>query len=537
MPVRNRLVAVVSAGLIAAGVGAAIGACVILLARRGPESPTMTPGAPSEPEAALPREERVYVSPLAGKWYAADADALRSELQGYLDEADNAGQDEICALLLPHAGYRWSGRIAAEGVRQVLGKQYSRVIVLGPSHQVPMENIASVPDATHYETPLGKVALDVAFMDRLKGYREFRCLPDAHDGEHSVQIEVPLLQMALGEFRLVPIVVGQVDAETARTMGAVLRGLIGPETLVVVSSDFTHYGRGFEYVPFREDVAANLRELDMGAVHAIEAKDADAFGGYVEATGATVCGRCPIMVLLAMVGDEDVTPRLLKYDTSGAMTGDYSHSVSYVSMAFEGRWPNGEPLAMDTTSDAPLSPEDKEALLKLARATVHHYLEHQTVPTADDLGVTITPSMEETMGAFVTIHKNGQLRGCIGEIVPRRPLYKAVMGQALNAAFKDRRFRPVAPEEEPDLHFEISAYADAPRTVASREDIELGRHGIVLEKGGRSALFLPQVAPEQGWDLDETLTRLAQKAGLSADAWREGASFRVFEAIVFSETT
>ena len=139
------------------------------------------------------------------------------------------------------------------------------------------------------------------------------------------------------------------------------------------------------------------------------------------------------------------------------------------------------------------------------------------------------------MGAFVTIHKDGQLRGCIGEIVPRRPVYEAVMGQAVNAAFNDRRFKPLDASEFGEIDFEISAYAESPRPVESRDAIELGRHGIVFEKGGRSALFLPQVALEQGWDLEETLTHLAQKAGLPPDSWREGASFSVFEAIVFGE--
>ena len=145
-----------------------------------------------------------------------------------------------------------------------------------------------------------------------------------------------------------------------------------------------------------------------------------------------------------------------------------------------------------------------------------------------------TPAMQEVMGAFVTLHKHGQLRGCIGEIFPRRPLMEAVADQAVNAAFKDPRFPKLREDELELIDLEISALT-APRTVAGYRDIELGKHGIVLYKGGRSAVFLPQVAPEQGWDLETTLTHLSMKAGLGPDDWKNGCEFQVFEAIVFSE--
>ncbi|MCP4645042.1 MAG: AmmeMemoRadiSam system protein B, partial [bacterium] len=339
----------------------------------------------AKPVATAPCEKKVFPSLLAGRWYTADAEDLAAEIESYLDQADTPPLASVHALILPHAGYRYSGPTAAYGVKSVAGRRFSRVIVLGPTHGVAMRNAASVPDVTHYATPLGEAPLDVEFLDALKAFPQFVSIPEAHRGEHSVQIEVPFLQQALGEFRLVPIVVGQLDLATARAVARVLCSLIDEETLVVVSSDFTHYGPRFEYVPFREDIPESIEKLDMGAVQEIEKRDPASFMEYVEKTGATICGRNAIAVLLAML-PSDSEALMLHYDTSGRMTGDATNSVSYLSIAFTGRWRKGEPMEAQNT-DASLSEQDKEQLLKLARGTLEYYLEHKRQPTPEDLGV------------------------------------------------------------------------------------------------------------------------------------------------------
>jgi len=487
-------------------------------------------------QAARETEERkmkVYHSPLAGRWYAGDRETLAADIASYVDAVNSETLDNVHALVLPHAGYRYSGSVAAFGTKQVTGKQYSRVIVLGPSHRVSMPNVVSFPDATHYATPLGTVTLDVDFIAALGKSTYFRNVPQAHDGEHSVQIEVPVLQQALGEFKLVPLVVGQLGIHAARQIGAHLRRLIDRDTLVVASSDFTHYGTSFRYVPFRDDREENLRKLDMSVFEQIERLDLAKYFEVLENTGATVCGRCPIGVLMAMqVPGTKV--HLLKYDTSGRMTKDFDSSVSYLAIAFTGGWQLDRELESDSDETPRLGEEDRNALLGLARKTIDYYLIHKKKPTAADVGVEITPGMRQIMGAFVTLHKEGRLRGCIGEIVPRRPLFEAVLDQAVNSACFDHRFHPVTAGEVAQLHVEISALLP-PRPVASYEDIVIGKHGIVLQKHGRRSVYLPHVATEQGWDLPQTLSHLSRKAGLSAEAWREGATFQVFEAIVFGE--
>lgn len=181
-----------------------------------------------------------------------------------------------------------------------------------------------------------------------------------------------------------------------------------------------------------------------------------------------------------------------------------------------------------------LSAEERRALLRLARGTIGVYLRERRMPTPQELGVTLTPGLRTIAGAFVTLHKGGDLRGCIGEIEPEREVYRAVQDHALNAAFRDPRFPPLSAAEFPEVDIEISVLMP-PQEVASWRDIEIGRHGVVLSKAGRRAVFLPQVAPEQGWDLETMLDYLAMKAGLPQDAWREGARFEVFEALIFGE--
>ncbi|MCA9434053.1 MAG: AmmeMemoRadiSam system protein B, partial [Candidatus Omnitrophica bacterium] len=188
-----------------------------------------------------------------------------------------------------------------------------------------------------YETPLGLAPLDVEFLRRLAECEGVTHHPSVHDVEHSVQIEVPFLQSALGETPLVPIVVGQFDAAATERMAEILLRLMDDRTLIVASSDFTHYGASFGYLPFHSDIEENIRMLDLGAYTMIEEKDCRGFMKYCDETGATICGRDAIGILLSMLGPESEAHRL-SYQTSGNLTGEWDHSVSYLSVAFTGNW-------------------------------------------------------------------------------------------------------------------------------------------------------------------------------------------------------
>lgn len=478
-------------------------------------------------------EKSVIQSRLAGSWYSADKNILRTEIKKYLDNVKQIKElKDVIALILPHAGYRYSGQTAAYGVKQIEGKSFSRIIVIGPSHRARMSNCISVPSATHYSTPLGEIPLDTGFIAELEKNPFARSIPQVDVFEHSVQIELPLLQYAVKNFKLVPIVVGELDNETSQKIAQVLLSLMDGETLVIASSDFTHFGENYGYLPFRSDIKENLEKLDMGAFEQIRKLDSATFKMYIDRTGDTICGKNSISLLLDMLPPKTGV-ELLKYDTSGAITSDFSNSVSYLSIAFCGRWNLARKALETPKGDAILGTEDKKELLKLARESLVYYMKNGKKASPEALGIKLSPGMKKQMGAFVTLHKNGMLRGCIGEIVPRRALYEAVMDHSVNAALNDYRFPPVKLLEIPRLEFEISALTP-PKEVASYKDIVIGKNGMTLTKNGRSAVFLPQVATEQGWGLDETLSHLAAKAGLPPDAWKDGAKFTVFEAVVFS---
>ncbi len=490
-------------------------------------------------EAVKPEKEEpaklakvVLRSTLAGNWYSADAGALGKQIAGFFEKAEVEPTNNVIALILPHAGYQFSGQTAAFALKTT-GKQYKRVIIIGPSHYVPMEDVLSVPRATHYETPLGQIPLDVEFIDKLLKYSIFQNIPQANENEHSTQIEVPLLQHTQKDFKLVPIVAGDCSEETIAQAGAILKSLVDEDTLVIASSDFTHFGPNYGYVPFRENIPEQLKQLDMGAYEYIKALDYKGFLEYRRKTGTTICGYVPISILLSML-DRSVEAKLIKYATSGELTGDYTNSASYLSVAFSGRW--GPPAAVikPQAGSFELTGEDKKQLLALARKSLVYFLRNRKAPEASELNVAVSNAMKCQRAAFVTLKEDLQLRGCIGDIFPRQPLYKSVISNVINAGVYDRRFRPVTEAECNDITIEISALTP-PAPIASPDEIRIGIDGVVLNKNGYSAVFLPQVAPEQGWDVSQMLTQLSLKAGLPADAWKEGASFLVFQADVFGE--
>ena len=499
------------------------------------------------PAAEEAGKETVLQSTLAGQWYSADAAELSRQIDGFFRKADVKPKTDVIALILPHAGYQFSGQTAAYGVKAAGGK-YKRIVVIGPSHSMYLPDILSVANAAYYETPLGRIPLDVEFIDKLLKNSLFQNIPQAYQYEHSVQIEVPLLQSGWKDFKLVLIVAGECSPQTINKAAAVLKGLVDEETLVVASSDFVHYGHNYGYVPFKENIPEQIKKLDMGAYERIAALDAKGFLEYRQQTGATICGYVPISILLSML-DKSAKAELIKYATSGELMGDFTNSVSYLSVAFSGGWQKKEGAEKKEKQENKeaimekqetgqgymgLSEVEKKELLKLARKSLVYYLEKEKAPSASDLDVSITAAMKKNGAAFVTLEKHSELRGCIGDILARGPLYESVIRNAINAGVNDWRFMPVTKTECNELEFEISALTE-PKPISSYKQIRIGIDGVILKKHGSSAVFLPQVAPEQGWDVEEMLTHLSLKAGLPADAWREGAEFLVFQADVFGE--
>ena len=472
-------------------------------------------------------------SSIAGSWYPDTASGIRAlagDWERSLDKEIAQPLQRPNVLILPHAGWTYSGETAWSVVRMVKGADFKRVVVLAPSHRAWIENRLVAPEADSVATPLGRIEIDRDWLDRLSLVAPVAKNDGVHRGEHAAQIEYPLLQLALDcQFKIVPLIMGGFGTDQMGMCARGLARLMDAETLLVVSSDFTHYGNDFSYAPFGTDGGEDVREkvaaLDAEALSLISKRDADGFAAFVKRTGATICGHIPIeMALRAFPAGSSVS--LVRYATSGDQDRDFRRFVCYAAAAGRIEWP-GE-------TDAVLDADARAFLLRLARASLERAVKSPRSRFA--IPPQVPRSVRANMGAFVTLNDTvtGALRGGIGEILPMRPLVEAVAARAVDAALHDPRFPPVSERELASLRVEVSALTP-PRRVASWREIVLGRDGMTLEKNGRFAVFLPQVAPEQGWDLPTTLSYLSQKAGLASDAWRDGATFETFQAEVFHE--
>jgi MEMO1 family protein len=283
--------------------------------------------------SACQGEDAVRKSPIAGTWYPGDKQNLVRQVEDYFTQArPPAIKGRIVALISPHAGIQYSGQAAACGYKLLRGRKISRVIVLGPSHYTGFRGIGTSAE-DFYETPIGRIKVDRTVSDALYKNPLFKGPRTAELQEHSLEMQLPFLQVALGEFTLVPLVVGELSAKDYADAAQALAPYLDNTTIVVASSDFTHYGFRFGYLPFKDHPRENLKKLDGGAIDKILAKDFKGFLSYVDETGATICGSRPIGVVLKMLPPA-ARGTLLNYYTSGDLTGDFDSSVSYASIVF-----------------------------------------------------------------------------------------------------------------------------------------------------------------------------------------------------------
>ena len=501
-------------------------------------------------------EQAVRPPALAGTWYPESPSVLLATAHDLMRRAAPAPRPggKPVALLVPHAGWVYSGAAAAAAFRLLWPGAFRRVVVLAPSHYGGFSGYA-IDDALRYGTPLGEIPLSKEGLARLGQGGLARVIPGVTGPEHAVEIELPFLQAALGPFELVPVLVGRTDAASERAFAERLAGLDDGSTLFVFSSDFTHYGPRFKFTPFGPSgkAAGKVRELDAAVIGLIARRDAPGFREFLDETHATICGRHGIGTLLELL--PRIAPKggstLLAHWASGEMPGVRDDSsVDYVSMAFTREaGVTGGPLTAPPAPEAvpveapPLPQELGRDLVRLARGALELELAGQAATlTSVFRSLSGRKEASRLQAVFVTlkltdpkeIARRGELRGCIGQVVPTHPLDLAVVTSALDAALRDPRFPAVEADELETLSVEVTVLSPI-RAVGSWKEVRIGEDGIVLEKGGSRALFLPQVAPEQGWTLEETMEHLGAKAGLARGEWRSGASFSVFTGQVFHE--
>lgn len=471
---------------------------------------------------------KVRQAGVAGGFYPADPKVLAATIDEMLAHvAEPPITDRILAVVAPHAGYQYSGPVAAYTYAALRGRKFSRVVVIAPSHYESF-GFSSVFEGDAYATPLGLVHVDKAFARKLASMSStLRLSSQGHDAtsagaEHAIEVQLPWLQRVLGDFELVPVVMGDQSYESSRALGVALAKLIQSEnkdgeTLIVASSDLSHFHTYGDAVT-----------IDRKTLHALEEWDYFSMSRNFESRIWEACGGAPIVA--AMIAAERMganQAKVIKYANSGDVTGDHSSVVGYSADVFVKA--QGSAAAETPFS---LSEQEKSELLALARTSVEHAInkDEAYVPTAS-----ASDALNRERGAFVTLHESGELRGCIGYTSATKPLYMTVRDTATLAALKDPRFKPVSVSELPKLEYEISVLSPL-RRVTDIQQIKIGEHGLLMKNGGFEGLLLPQVPVEQKWDRQKFLEQTCVKAGMSAGCWKdEDTDIFLFTAVVFGE--
>ena len=464
----------------------------------------------------------------ANRFYTGDAQELAQEVDSFLKRhSEQQKFDNLAAMIVPHAGYYYSGNVAATAYQSIPAKPYKRIFLLGPSHHEWLDGASVNTEADYYATPLGNVKVDRETALKLTEDSVFSYRPEAHDREHCLEVQLPFLQRRLGEVPpIVPIIISTNDFQKLKQMADVLKPYFNDENLFIISSDFSHY-------PTYDDAC----EADARSGKAIESGNVEEFIAAIEKNArsgkpnlaTSACGQFAILTLMLML-DQNYEVKHLLYQNSGDISGERDRVVGYHAFAF---------LRNDST-DFVLTSEDKRILKDIALTSIHDSLDGKKMASADyskalgnlsPLTSHLSP-LKRKCGAFVSLHKHGRLRGCIGHFGEDVPLHEIVAEMARAAAFQDPRFSPVTRDELDDLDIEISVLTPM-RRIQSLDEFELHRHGIYIKKGYRSGTYLPQVADEVNWTKEEFVSHCAQdKAGLGWDGWRD-AELYIYEAIVF----
>jgi len=469
---------------------------------------------------------------VAGQFYPAERGRLEAAVTVFLDEARPARGGTPVAIVAPHAGYVFSGQIAADAFAQARGERFERVVILGTNHRVAPFHGVALPPWAAFRTPLGDVAVDQETVQALRDAADFcRVNPAALVEEHSVEVQLPFVQFLFPAARVVPLVVGDADPEFCRQFGEVLGKVLAARPgLIVASSDLAHYPGYEDAVTVDHRLLDAVLTLDPQKVRATAEQE---MGRHLRGLDTCACGQAPIMAAMTAATTLGATgARLVSYANSGdTLLGERGRVVGYGAVCIY----RGEPGAAAERESAEaesgaLDDADRTALLEFARKAIHRILTTDTAP----LPRSLPPRTRQQRGAFVTLKKHGELRGCIGHITADAPLGWVVGSMAIQAAMNDPRFPPLRLEEFAGVEIEISVLT-VPRPVGGAGEIVVGRDGVILNKNRHSAVFLPQVATEQGWDRDAMLDQLCRKAGLAAGEWRNGAEFLVFQAEVFGE--
>ncbi len=464
------------------------------------------------------KKEIVREPAVAGAFYPGTKEELQEAIDKFMSQIELPSMEKYTrGLIVPHAGYAYSGQVAAYGYKGLQGQDIDTVILIGNSHREQFEG-ASIYPRGYYKTPLGNIEIDENLASRIINFHEKLSFHEsAHALEHSLEVQLPFLQTVLNEFKIIPIIIGN-QPGAVDILIAALKGLIDNKTLLIASSDLSHYPE-YEHAKYSDNKV--VEAILTGDRVNLQKTILDLEQENIPNLQTCACGQQAIETVMGLIKDAEI--KLLNYANSGDLEiGDKSQVVGYASIAFTAE-------ELETNE---LDKQEQQKLISIAKHSVETFIKTGEKPQiSNDFS-----RLEKHLGAFVTLRKNGQLRGCIGRFQPDVPLYEVVRDMAIAAASEDHRFKPVTAEEFDDLKYEVSVLSPLQK-IDSWEDIDLGRQGVQIRQGVHSGVFLPQVAKENNWDLDTFMSILCtQKAGLSSDCWKDlQTEIYVFTAQVFGE--
>jgi len=461
---------------------------------------------------------------VSGTWYPSNKKELNKMLADFFQNVRlEKEQDNIqpFGIVSPHAGFIYSGQVAAYGYSILKDKNFDTIILLGPSHHY-LENVISIYNGDYYQTPLGSVPIDKDLASlMIKKDKKIVFSEAIHEPEHSLESQVPFLQYQMEDFKIVPILTSTRDFKLLDKMVNILIEIIEnskKKILLINSTDMSHF-HDYE----------KACQIDRGTIELILEKKWDVLKKNILANRCELCGYYSFYIFQKVMSHfQNGDGVLLKYANSGDAIGDTNSNrvVGYCSIVFQEK---GEEIMENFT----LIKDEEKYLLNLARTSIEYYLENskQYIPSKPDVEV-----MNRELAVFVTLNKDHNLRGCIGQLVASEPLYLAVTNMANSAAFNDYRFGPVSKNELEDINIEISILTP-PERIYDIEKIRMGIDGVWIKKGFSSGVFLPQVATETGWDRKTFLENLcSHKAGLPKDAYLDkDTEVNIFQVYKFKE--
>jgi len=463
---------------------------------------------------------------VSGSFYPSNPVEIKRMLKLYFDKAPVRPADQdVRAIITPHAGYVFSGEVAAAAFNQLdPTKEYKTIFILGSSHRNSFQG-GSIYSIGNYTTPLGTVPTDLetakklADENKILGYD-----PQYHQSEHSIEVQVPFLQYYLKPgFKIVPVLLGTQDPATCEKIAKALKPYFLPENIFVISTDFSHYPEYSAAVKTDKQIADAIVTNDPGKfLNAVESCTEKNISNL-----ATGCCSWPSVITLMFLTEKnpDLAYKEVLYKNSGDTEyGEKDRVVGYYALS----------VLQQKTNSFTLNQSDKNELLRIARSTIDVYLKENRIPEID--GSTLSPGLKTKVGVFVTLKKAGELRGCIGHFEADKPLFKIVQQMAVSSSTQDYRFSAVTSDELKSIDIEISVLTPMQK-ITDVNKIRLGTDGIYIKKGSRAGTFLPQVATDTGWSLEDFLGYCARdKAGIGWDGWKDRDSeIYIYQAIVFGE--